>query len=411
MNHILILGGGASGIAASLQAAQTNPHAQITILEQLDRIGKKILATGNGRCNLGNQMILPECYHSQTPDRLAQLLSDMPASKTTDFFYRHGLLCTTDEAGRIYPYARQASMVVDILLLALQKNGIQLLCSSPVTRITRRKKHFCVVTQNGAEYHADSVIVTTGGKAAPKQGSTGSGYALAASFGHHCTKLQPALVPIQCRSNLLKRLKGIRVHAAVSLYIDGTKHASDRGELQLTDYGISGIPAMNLSGYLATHTGYDSAELRIDFFPDWDYHELRTLLSQRIHSRAEEPLDTLLSGTLPKRILASVYQSLSLSPTRSASSLSRRDLDALLSALKGWTLPVTGTLSWENAQVTGGGIPLTEIDDTFQSRFQPGLYLAGELLDAAGDCGGYNLHWAWCSGMAAGQAAASQNPI
>lgn len=407
MKRILIVGGGAAGIAAALEAAHTDPTAQITILERLDRIGKKILATGNGRCNLGNWGIVPEVYHSRTPDRLAQLLEFMPAEKTMQFFERLDLLLTTDDAGRMYPYARQASMVLDILLHALEQAHISVLCGAEVCTITRHKKSFSVQTQDGHDYHADAVILTTGGKAAPKQGSNGSGYPLAAAFGHTCTPLAPALAGLRCQSKLLGRLKGLRTQAQATLYVDKRRIAADRGELQWNDYGVSGIPAMNLSGTLATHTPYHSAEIHIDFFPDWDYQELRTLLTQRIRRRGTEPLEVSLSGTIPKRILSAVCQSLSLPLSQPGASLTRPKLDALLSALKGWTLPVVGTQPWEQAQVTAGGIPLTEIDDTFQSRRQPGLYLAGELLDAAGDCGGFNLHWAWCSGQIAGQAAVS----
>lgn len=406
MKRILIVGGGAAGIAAALQAARTNPIAQITILERLDRVGKKILATGNGRCNLGNWGIVPEIYHSRTPDRLAQLLEQMPADKTIRFFEQLDLLTTTDDAGRIYPYARQASMVLDILLHALQQAHISVICGAEVSAITHHKKGFSVQTQDGKEYHADAVILTTGGKAAPKQGSNGSGYPLAVSMGHTCTELHPALVGLRCRSKLLGRLKGLRTQALVTLYVDKRKAATDRGELQWNDYGISGIPAMNLSGSLAVCSPYNSAEVRIDFFPDFDYHELRTLLTQRIQRRGAEPLDALLSGTVPKRMVSAVCQSLSLPLSQTGAELIRRDVDSLLSVLKGWALPITGTQPWEQAQVTAGGIPLTEIDDTFQSLRQPNLYLAGEILDAAGDCGGFNLHWAWCSGCIAGQSAA-----
>lgn len=407
MKRILIVGGGASGIAAALQAAQTDPTAHITILERLDRVGKKILATGNGRCNLGNWGIAPEVYHSRTPNRLAQLLDAMPAEKTVSFFEQLGLLTITDDAGRIYPYARQASMLLDILRYALEQAHISIICGTEVTAITRQKRPFSVQTADGHEYPADAVILTTGGKAAPKQGSNGSGYPLAAAFGHSCTPLYPSLVGLRCRSRLLARLKGLRTQAQITLYTDGQRAASDRGELQWNEYGISGIPAMNLSGTLAVCSPYDCAEVRIDFFPDFDYHELRARLTQRIRHRGEQPLEILLSGTIPKRILSAVCQSLSLPLTQTGFALTRREVDSLLSALKGWTLPVTGTQPWEQAQVTAGGIPLTEIDDTFQSQRQPNLYLAGEILDAAGDCGGFNLHWAWCSGMIAGQAAVS----
>lgn len=404
MKTILIIGGGAAGIAAALSASRAAPNARITILEGLDRVGKKILATGNGHCNLSNEGISPDAYHTQQSDRLKQMLSHMPVSMATDFFRELGLLCTTDNMGRIYPYCRQASMVLDILLLGLKRSGINPVCNCKVTEVTFRKNLFSVKTESGKVYQGDAVILTTGGKAAPKQGSNGSGYALAAKFGHHCTALYPCLVPLQCKSPVFKGLKGIRVHCTSSLLKGRTKVASEYGELQFTDYGLSGIPAFQLSCHL--HSG--AYTVGIDFFPQWSYHELRQLLQERVHQHPSEPLETVFLGLIHKRLLFAVLKTLAIEPiSRSANTLSRQDLDHLASALKQWCFPVTGTLSWEQAQVTGGGIPLNEIDGSFSSVYRPGFYLAGEILDVTGDCGGYNLHWAWCSGITAGKAAAA----
>lgn len=405
MKSILIIGGGAAGIAAALSAAQEIPTAHITILEGLDRVGKKILSTGNGHCNLSNEAISPDSYHTQQPERLKEILSGMPTSMAIDFFRELGLHCAADNMGRIYPYCRQASMVLDILLLALKRRGINVVCNSKVTDISSKGKTFFIKAEDGKEYQGDAVILTTGGKAAPKQGSTGSGYAFAAKFGHHRTALRPCLVPLQCKSPVLKGLKGIRVHCASSLLIGRKKVASEYGELQFTDYGLSGIPALQLSCCLNFNV---KNTVSIDFFPHWNYDDLRQLLQQRVNQAPSESLETVFLGLIHKRLLFAVLKTLGIEPlSRPASTLSRHDLDRLASALKGWCFPVTGTLSWEHAQVTGGGIPLNEIDLTFASIYRPGFYLAGEILDVTGDCGGFNLHWAWCSGITAGRGAAA----
>lgn len=407
MNRIIIIGGGAAGMAAAICAAQTNPEAHITILEGLDRVGKKILATGNGRCNLTNEYILPAHYHTQEPERLNSLLSAMQYTRTLDFFQSIGLYCTTEDMGRVYPYCKQAAMVLDVLLLALRRYHIHTICGSPVVDISANKKTFVIATEDKQTYRCDAVILTAGGRAAPKQGTKGTAYPLAVKMGHHYARLYPCLVPIQCKSNILKGLKGIRITCQAVLYRGKQKLSEELGEIQLTDYGLSGIPALQLSCFLDIPAKETDYTISLDLFPSWNYNDLRALIQQRIRQYPEETLEHFLLGLIQKRILYAIFKTLSIEPlSRSASSLSRQEVDRLVSTLKGWKFPVTGTLSWEHAQVTGGGVLLSEIDDNFASQRQRGLYLAGEILDVAGDCGGYNLHWAWCSGMAAGKAAA-----
>ena len=409
MKEILIIGGGASGIAAALSAAEAAPHAKITILEGLDRVGKKILATGNGRCNLSNESISPDCYHTERPDRLERFLTRMPTETAVEFFRRQGLLCASDEAGRLYPYCRQASMVLDVLRLALERSGVRIECGCRVAEISCKNGRFTVKSEAGGSYRGDAVILTTGGKAAPSQGVTGVGYTLAKRFGHHCTALYPALVPLRSSHSALKGLKGIRVQCRAAL-LDGDREAAcEQGELQFADYGLSGIPAMQLSCYLGKLRGNGRRAVSIDFFPELSAEELHTILAQRAASYGTETLETLFLGLIHKRVLYAVMKDIGIGPlSRTGSELKAKEIDRLTTALKGWLLSVEGTLAWEQAQVTGGGIALDEISDTFESLRQPGLYLAGELLDVTGTCGGYNLHWAWCSGMAAGRAAAME---
>lgn len=403
MKTIAIIGGGASGIAAALSAKKANPAAHVVLLEGLDRIGKKILATGNGRCNLCNSDISSTHYHSHDFRQLREFISHMPSQMTIDFFRSYDLMCITGDNGRMYPYCNQATMVLDILVLSLKRAHIEVRCCAKVMSIKRKNTRFLISTDNDTLL-ADRVILSTGGRAAPKQGITGTGYQLAEALGHSCTKLMPQLVPLQC-SNMPKGLKGIRVTGALRLLDDKQIVGEEIGEVQLTDYGLSGIPTLQLSCLLETcRTPY----LSLDFFPSVPESELVKTIYSQLQRHNSESLETALLGSIQKKVLFSLLKTAHIGPlSRSADSLTVNDIKKIVKTMKNWTLPVTGTLSWDHAQVTGGGIPLSEIQQDFSSKRCPGLYLTGEILDVSGDCGGFNLHWAWCSGITAGTTAAT----
>ena len=406
MKHILVIGGGAAGLAAAITAARESPAARVTVLERMDRVGKKILATGNGRCNLTNMGASFAHFYSSDKGALKRALEGMTPASVVDFFASLGLLCQEEDEGRVYPYCKQASMVLDVLLQALERLNITVQCSCAVTGIGRNKGKIAVKTADGQTLNADAVILTCGGKAAPKLGSDGSGYGLAKAVGHSCTALYPALVAFQCDMNGLGSLKGIRAEAGLTLLAGNHLLGQEVGEVQFTEYGLSGIPAMQLSGRLSRLRKGEKCTALVDLFPTWEYEALFRNLKTR--QKTQETLENLLLGTIHKRLAYAVLKSAGLQPlSRPAASLTPAELHRLADTLKAWPFPVTGTQGWDNAQVTGGGIPLAEIDSiTMESKTQPGLYLAGEVLDVAGDCGGFNLHWAWCSGIRAGKAAA-----
>lgn len=408
MKRIIIVGGGAAGMAAALGAAAEHPGAQVTILEGLDRLGKKILATGNGRCNLSNRTISPRCYHTGDAGRLAAFLQRMGPGTAERFFARWGLLCAADEAGRVYPYCRQASMVLDVLLLALRHAHVSVETGCKVTQIRKTQKGFTVENEQGERFFADAVILTTGGKAAPKQGITGIGYELAAACGHSVTPLYPCLVSLRCDGAVFKGLKGIRAQCRLALARGGALLGEDTGEVQFTDYGLSGIPAMQLSCLLGAEKTR-GMEACVDFFPEMEEQAVSDMLRSRAREHPEDTLEVLFLGLIHKRLLYAVMKSAGLEPlSRRADTLKETEIARLAAALKDWRFPVLGPRSWDEAQVTGGGVPLREVDDDLMSRRCEHLYLAGEVLDVTGICGGYNLHWAWCSGAAAGAAAARE---
>ena len=405
MKHILILGGGASGLAAALSAAQTDPGAEVTILEGLDRVGKKILATGNGRCNLTNSDLTPEHYHSSQPELLAQLLREMPTSRTLEFFRALGLYCAEEEMGRIYPNARQASSVLDVLLNGLNRRKVQVCTGVKIKTAEHLERGFRLTAEDGRTFFGDSLILAAGGRAAPKQGTDGTGFALARQLGHSYAAPYPCLVPLKCAESVLKGLKGVRAHGAVTLLRNSVVLGQEPGEIQFTDYGLSGIPIFQLSCLLGRET--TGAELWVDLLPDWSEEELLSELRRQAKLDRAATLECFLPGLVHKKLIYALMKQAGLSPlSRRVSSMKEPELRTLAKLLKCWRFHVTGTQGWEQAQVTGGGVPLGEINADFSSAICPGLYLAGEVLDVVGDCGGYNLHWAWCSGMTAGVAAA-----
>lgn len=406
MKHILVIGGGAAGMAAAITAARENPAARITILERMDRVGKKILATGNGRCNLTNMGASFAHFYSSDKGALKSALEAMTPAVVLEFFASLGLLCQEEDEGRVYPYCKQASMVMDVLLQALERLNIQVQCGCAVAGIGRNKGKYTVKMADEQTLTADAVILTCGGKAASKLGSDGSGYALAKAMGHSCTALYPALVAFKCDMNGLGGLKGIRAGAGLTLLAGNYVLGKEVGEVQFTEYGLSGIPAMQLSGRLSRLRKGEKCTALVDLFPDWEHKDLYQDLKKR--QKQQETLETLLLGTIHKRLAYAVLKSAGLQTlSRPTATLTNADLHRLTDTLKAWPFPVNGTQGWENAQVTGGGVPLGEVDVmTMHSKVQPYLYLAGEVLDVAGDCGGFNLHWAWCSGIRAGKAAA-----
>ncbi len=404
MKQIVIIGGGAAGLAAAIAAARQAPQARVILLERMDRVGKKILATGNGRCNLTNLQASPAHYDSADRGALKYALDAMPHQMTLDFFRSLGLLCQEEDEGRVYPYSKQASMVLDVFLQALERLNIDVRCSAAVKEISRVQGRFAVKTSDGQKVMADAVILTTGGKAASKLGSDGSGYALAKAMGHSCTQLYPALVALRCDMKDHGGLKGIRAEAALTLTAGEHILGQETGEVQFTEYGLSGIPVMQLSGRLSRLKKGEKCTALVDLFPEMEHD---TLLRELKSRKNQDTLENLLLGTIHKRLAYAVLKSAGLSPlSRPCATLTNTELRRLTNTLKAWPFQVVDTQGWENAQVTGGGVPLREIDlDTMQSLRQPGLYLAGEILDVTGSCGGFNLHWAWCSGILAGKAA------
>lgn len=404
---LAVVGGGAAGLTAAVAAAEEyikrHKHARIVVLEANSRVGKKILATGNGRCNLTNSGIDPIHYHGDT-SFLPDFLSHYPPEKIISFFQSIGLVCREQDEGRVYPYNLQASAVLDVLRRQLEHFQVETICDFPVTRLKKTAQGFELFRETES-VTAAKVIVATGGMAYPQLGANGSGYQILKELGHNCTKLIPSLVQVTTEPRRAKPLKGARSPARASLYADGKLIAESSGEVQFTERGLSGICIFELSRMVGERYGRQKLELSLDLMPEYPLERIVEFLKQQ--SEIEElPALELCSGFLNKLVAPEVVKAALPHVPKTVGELDEHQLEEVARTVKRFRFPVTGTLDWKDAQVTAGGIPLDEVDSNLQSRCCPGLYLAGEILNIDGDCGGFNLHWAWSTGLAAGRSAA-----
>ncbi len=398
--RVLVIGGGAAGMMAALTAAE-NGHA-VTLLERQGRVGRKLMATGNGRCNLTNHHVSPAHYHGETPDFCRHALAAFDVGSTLLYFAGLGLLTTAEDSGRVYPFSNMAGSVLDVLRFALENSGIDLRTGCVVTGIKKKGNTFLVRTESGEEFTADRVILAAGGAAGGKVGGVMDGYQLAKGLGHHRTALYPSLVQIRTDPTYPRALKGVKAEAAVTIRRGGEVLAQNRGEVLFTEYGVSGPVIFDISRTAAT--GGDGLTVTLDLFPDWEQREALDWLRQRRDSAGDREAGTLLTGALHSRLGQMVCKAAGFTNQRAAG-LSDGDLRRIAAQVKGFTLPITGVCGFDQAQVTAGGLRCGEFDPhTMESRLVPGFYACGEVLDIDGDCGGYNLQWAWSSGHAAGAA-------
>ena len=399
---IIVIGGGAAGMMAALTAARQG--AQVCLLERQNRVGRKLLATGNGRCNLTNTDLRMECYHGEEPSFPHTALESFPTTDTLDFFQSLGLITTQEPGGRVYPLSDQAGSVVDVLRLALEEAGVEVRTEFEVTGL-KKGKHGFKITSAGESLLCDRVILCCGGMAGGKLGGTRSGYELLQTQGHSLTKLSPVLVQVKTDPTFVRSLKGVRADAAITLKQDEKPVAASQGEIQFTDFGVSGPAVFEISR--AVSTGKGSLTLQLNLLRSMNYQQVVDLLERRSQTMPGQTLENFLTGMLHNRLGRTVLRYAGYSLTDPIPSLKPNDFKRIARSIQSFQIPVIGTMGFDGAQVTAGGICTGEFDPaTMESRLVPGLYAAGEVLDVDGDCGGYNLQWAWSSGYAAGLHAA-----
>ena len=404
MRHVTVIGGGAAGMMAAITSAREG--ARVTILEHKERIGKKILSTGNGRCNFTNTYQTPACYRSDNRDFAWNIIQKFNVEKTISFFKELGIY-PKDRNGYLYPYSDQAAAILEVLQIEVAKLDICVMTEINVLDIQPVKKGIRITTDKKT-ITADSVILACGSKAAPVTGSDGSGYQLAKLFGHRIVPVLPALVQLRCAEKFYKSISGVRVQGTVEIYADDIFLASDTGEIQLTNYGISGIPVFQVSRYAAKALyKKQSVTAVLNFMPDMNKDEFLLFLQERITLCPYKTLDEFFTGVFPKKLCELWIRLSRLPKEMRVSDLSGEQLEKLVLLIQHLRTHITETNSFEQAQICCGGVDTTEINpDTLESNYVPGIYFAGELLDVDGICGGYNLQWAWSSGYVAGKEAA-----
>lgn len=392
MKKVVIIGGGASGMMAAIQAARTG--AAVTLLEHNEKPGKKILATGNGRCNLTNLVQEPSRYRSSQPDFPWKIITQYQLEDTLAFFSELGIY-TKDRNGWVYPYSDQAAGVAQVLELEARHQKVKIKTTEEVTDILREDGQYLVKTATW-QYPCDSVIISCGSSASNVEGSSTTGYELAEKLGHTVVKPLPSLCGIRGKDNYYAKWAGSRMDGRITLEIDGETVGEEQGEILFTEYGISGIGVFQLSRYAVRGTDEGKiATYHLDLMPQLTKEELVKLLLDRQQAGSYKNPQELLIGLLPRKMIDVLVKK-------------TYEPEKIAERLKDWQVPVKGAYALQQAQICSGGVDPRELTEQLESRLHPGIYFTGEVIDVDGPCGGYNLQWAWSSGAVAGRAAAEE---
>lgn len=405
---VAVVGGGAAGLMAAITAARTG--AKVVILEHKEKTGKKILSTGNGKCNYTNEQQGISYYRGEDPAFVVPVFEQFGFRETVDFFEEIGITSKVKN-GYYYPASEQAAAVLEVLRLEANYLRVREICDCKINTVKRKKKDFLLETSVG-NFIGKSVVFATGLLAAPKSGSDGSAFLHLKQFGHHFIEIVPALVPLQGKQSFFKQLAGIRAEMRAVLYIDKKETAVEFGELQLTDYGVSGIPIFQLSRFATKAlTQKKQVYLLLDFQPNKTIEETTVLLEKRfLKQEQKKTMCECFVGLFHKKLAEVFLREAEIPLGDSPKKLKPEQIQKLAEVIKGLRVDITGSKSFEQAQVCAGGIDTGEIDsETLESKLIPGLYFAGELIDIDGRCGGYNLQWAWSSGYVAGLHAAKRS--
>ncbi len=395
---IIVIGGGAGGLFFTTLTADKHKKLKIAIIEKNQRVGKKLLVTGNGRCNLTNIYADEGNYHGSVKSFMSNILNACPPQRVLEIFLKMGLVTRADDFGRVYPKSNQASSVLDVLRFNCERENVDFYCEYTAIKVEKQKSVFAVTTDKEA-FTADKLIFATGGAAAPKAGGDKSGYELLKSLGHTIIKPSPALCPVGVKSEYLKSLKGLRVQGEVSLVESGKEIVAEEGEIQFTENALSGICVFNLSQYVEKDRNYF---LRVKLLPEYDFKSIFEILLNNRNIYASFDAENLFTGIFHKRLAQALLKSSGISFGKKVRDINDKELKSLTGLINSFDFEVKTLSDFSNAQVTKGGVKGDEVDPrTFESKKIEGLYIIGEALDCNGDCGGYNLQFAFATGYLA----------
>ncbi len=411
MAEIGIIGGGVSGMTAAIAAARLG--VSVCLFEKMDRVGRKLLATGNGRCNLSNIDMDPGHFHGSAAALIPGVFANYGPEMTQEFWEQLGIaLCLPageEDKGKLYPRSLQAASVVDCLRYELERLGVECRIGERVTEI-RRDKFGLVIKTGAGSYPVKTAVLAAGGKASPKFGADGDGAGLAGKLGLKVYPLSPALCRIECKAAELKALMGVKFVGRAILVCGDEVLQQEEGEVLFTEQGLSGPPILNLS----RRTGEElrsgrAVQIQLDMASEQSKGQVFAELSKRFRVLSYKTVQEALNGWIHKKLAIALLKKAGIPLAMPAEQINKIQIGHLAELIKGWPFPVDKLAGWAEAQVTVGGVAVGEIDEDLQSRKVPGLFLAGEVLDLDGDCGGYNIQWAVSSGYAAGVAAAARS--
>lgn len=419
-SEIAIIGGGAAGVIAAIEIKKNNIDKEVIILEKKDRILKKVLVTGNGRCNITNAGANIYNYFSiesnyekinknnekieldENMGKIKNILDDFNVNNTIEFFENIGIVCNVENRGKIYPLSGQASSVVDALRFKCEQLGVKFITDFNVNKIEKEGFKFKVYSEDKKIITCNNLLLAAGGQSYPELGSNGSGFQLAKELGHKITRLSPTIVQLKTDKNDVKGLQGIKLNTNVTAYGNGKKICTYDGELLFTDYGISGNVVFNISFVVPL---YENIEFEIDFMPKFSYNDLYNILQKRKKILSTLTMEHFFNGMINKKLGQFLCKKSGIEKlSKMINTLTDSEIKKICQILKKYKITILDTTGYKNAQVTAGGISLNEVNlETLESKKIKGLYFAGEVLDIYGECGGYNLQWAWASGIKVGK--------
>lgn len=402
---VVIIGGGAAGMMAAITASRSGKS--VLLVEKNAELGRKVLATGNGRCNLTNRGAEKSRYHGADPEFIESVLKNFGPKKVMEFFEGLGVLLKEEDNGRIFPRTNQASTIVSALTHELNENKVKIVLGNQVRKLTKNN-NFKIILANGDEYESDKLIITTGGKSSDHLGTTGDGYFWAKNFGHTVTPLFPALTPIETVESWPKEIQGLKVEGRITTTIDDKVIFEKNGDVLFTHFGLSGPAVMAHAGKVAPLLSNHKILIHIDLYPDLSTKKLDEKITKNFNSNGKKTVKNALLGFAPSNLIPVILTLLNVDKDKKAAEISKNNREKIVECLKDLALTIKAVRPFKEAQVTSGGISVNEINiDSLESKKIPGLYFAGEILDVDGDSGGFNLQWAWSSGHLAGQSSSN----
>ena len=398
---MIIIGAGAAGLVAAITRARAGQR--VTLLEQNNKIGKKILVSGNGKCNIDNRYINLNRFHSQNPDFVAKVLEGYDFPVVEKFFTSLGLKLVEGKEGKMFPMSLQASSVVELLEYEAKRSGVEIVCDCAVTSVDKKNEIFTLETSQGTK-SCTQLVLTSGSPAAPQLGGSNSGYAFATKLGHTLVPRHPSLVQLCSEESWVKGCAGVKVAGIAKLYANGEYITEKKGDILFTNYGISGLAILDLSREVSTRlANFDYCELSLDLMPEYSKEKLTNLLLARAQKESEKPIGLWLQGILNKKLIAIILEQ-SKSRVKIEKELNRKEINKLVHTIKNLKLSVNDTKGFKGAEVATGGINTSEVNpQTMESKLVDNLFFAGEILDVDGDRGGFNFHWAWVTGLRIGE--------